>query len=427
MSQYNKPSVGLEKQQGNTRLFTTSFTSLLIAQLFSLLGSAVLRFALPLHILNISHSVMLYATVSACAWLPYIFITPIGGIISDRVHKSVLMGTLDIFLAFSCCIYFIASSHVNMVSSTLILMMILYAIQSMYQPAVQASIPAMVATRQVSQATALTTQISTLTSIIGPAFGGIILGFTTIETLCITSCVGFVISATLIIAFVRVPKAHSLVSGNPWQIVVHDTQEALHFLAAKPLIWKTILISMLINLLTSAFIMVGSTFIITQVWHNSNQVVGIAEALISLGGLLGGLLVYKMPERFSFRFEPKIITITSFGLSFVLFSVGFQLSNIARMTLFIVGLCWVMIGASVFSILAISYIQIHTPEEHTGKVIALAMSAATCALPIGQFIYGFAFNSVSPSLLVCIVIFGMAALDILIALTFHKYADEVTA
>jgi MFS family permease len=425
MDDNNKPSVGLQQCQGTTGVFTVQFCCLVIAQLFSLLGSAILRFALPLHLLNVSHSVVLYASVSAWAWLPYILITPIGGIISDRVRKSVLMATLDTVLALSCCLYFALHGRVDVISSTLTLLMVLYAVQSMYQPAVQAAIPAMIASEQVPRATALVSQISTVTSIVGPALGGMILGFTTIGMLAGISCMGFAVSAVLIGFFVRIPKSRMMGSGSAMHIVAQDAHDALRFLGTRPLIWETIVVAMFINLLTSAFIMVGSTFIITQMWLLSNQTLGISEAVVSLGGLLGGVLVYRMPRGVAFRHEPRIIAITSIGLVFVVLSLGLPLPGAARLALFVFGLSWVMAGASVFTILAVSYIQTHTPVEHIGKVIALTMSAATCALPLGQFFYGYALNGLSPFALSLMVTAGMFVLDMVLAWIFRRHVNEL--
>ena len=62
-----------------SRLFTPPFAAVASAQLFSLLGEAILKFVLPLYLLNLSGSATLYGIVVACAFVPYIFLTPIGG------------------------------------------------------------------------------------------------------------------------------------------------------------------------------------------------------------------------------------------------------------------------------------------------------------------------------------------------------------
>ena len=51
--------------------------------------------------------------------------------------------------------------------------------------------------------------------------------------------------------------------------------------------------------------------------------------------------------------------------------------------------------ATIFSVQMIPTVQIETPPELVGKVIALMMSLAMSAQPIGQAIYGVAFDKFS--------------------------------
>lgn len=76
-------------------LLNRSFVSVIFAQIASLFGDAVLRFALPLYVLNQTGSAALMGAVSACAWIPYIVLTPIGGVAADRVNKRRIMAALD--------------------------------------------------------------------------------------------------------------------------------------------------------------------------------------------------------------------------------------------------------------------------------------------------------------------------------------------
>ena len=86
-------------------LLNRSFVSVIFAQIASLFGDAVLRFALPLYVLNQTGSAALMGAVSACAWIPYIVLTPIGGVAADRVNKRRIMAALDILLAATCAAF----------------------------------------------------------------------------------------------------------------------------------------------------------------------------------------------------------------------------------------------------------------------------------------------------------------------------------
>ena len=123
------------------RLFTPPFAVVASAQLFSLLGGAILKFVLPLYLLNLSGSATLYGIVVACAFLPYIFLTPIGGALADRVNKKYVMAALDLVMAVSALAYVLLSQTADLVVLTIVILMLLYAAQSVYQPTVQSSFP----------------------------------------------------------------------------------------------------------------------------------------------------------------------------------------------------------------------------------------------------------------------------------------------
>lgn len=75
--------------------FSRDFILVVIGQIISLFGNAALRFAIPLYLLNQTGSSVLYGMVTACAFLPSIVMSPIGGIVADRVNKRTIMVVLD--------------------------------------------------------------------------------------------------------------------------------------------------------------------------------------------------------------------------------------------------------------------------------------------------------------------------------------------
>ncbi len=128
-------------KQAKPNLWHKDFTLVVIGQIISLFGNAVLRFALPLYILEQSGSPALFGSVSALAFIPMIVLSPVGGIIADRVNKQRIMVVLDFITSALVTGYIIISGFSSAVAIVVVLMMALYAIQGAYSPAVQASIP----------------------------------------------------------------------------------------------------------------------------------------------------------------------------------------------------------------------------------------------------------------------------------------------
>ena len=127
------------------KLFSKDFLLVVTGQIISLFGNATVRFALPLYLLNQTGSSALYGAVTACAFIPAILLSPVGGIVADRVNKRNIMVALDtltgIFVL--CAAVFLSGDNAVVVIS--VLLVILSVLGAFETPTVQACIPQMLA------------------------------------------------------------------------------------------------------------------------------------------------------------------------------------------------------------------------------------------------------------------------------------------
>ena len=107
------------------KLFSRDFTLVVIGQVISLFGNAAIRFALPLYLLNQTGSSALYGTVMACAFIPSVLLSPVGGMIADRVNKRNVMVVLDFFTAGVILVFSLLMDRTNIVLLITIVLMIL--------------------------------------------------------------------------------------------------------------------------------------------------------------------------------------------------------------------------------------------------------------------------------------------------------------
>ena len=181
-----------------------NFIMVVIGQIISLFGNAILRFALPLYLLSETNSAALFGIVSACAFIPMIVLAPIGGIFADRVNKRNIMVVLDFTTALLVLLTVLFIGKINVVMLIFIAMFILYGIQGAYQPAVQASIPALLPMEYIMQGNALINLVSSFSGLIGPVIGGTLFGFFGIMPILYISFICFIISAVMEI-FIVIP------------------------------------------------------------------------------------------------------------------------------------------------------------------------------------------------------------------------------
>ena len=401
-------------------LLNPSFISVIFAQVASLFGDAVLRFALPLYVLNLTGSAALMGAVAAAAWIPYIVLTPIGGVAADRVNKRRIMAVLDTLLAVTCAAYLALDGVIDLIGLSICALIILYAAQSVYQPTVQAAVPFIVPRDSIVRATAIVSQISALSGLVGPVLGGLLFGLFGIEPVVLVSGVAFAASAVLIVVFVRIPRdAIERSNVGVVRTVVNDIAESFAFLRHdRPVILKLIFLVAGINVSLTAFILIGAPVIVTQILGLPNQYMGFAEGAMALGGLAGGISVGVFARRLKLDRAPLFLLVAAVALLPIAVILGVSMDAFVAYGVLLASLFVAMACATMFSIQSISFVQLETPGHLVGKVIALIMSLANCAQPVGQLIYGGLFDALRGNLVP--VALGTALIAFVIgAITFR--------
>lgn len=384
------------KTGSQSRLLTPGFRAIVVAQVFSLLGIEILQFVLPLHLLNLTGSGTLYGGVVAAGFVPYIALSPVGGVIADRTRKRGVMAALDAVLALIMLGYLACSGSQHLVGITVFVLMVAFAAQAIYHPCVQSALPLVVPIERIPQATAVANQVSMITGIGGPVIGGMVFGFFGLAPIVVVAAVSFAVSSAMVLAFVRIPYEPPVRTEGVLRTATGDIRDALHFLRMRPVLWQIIAAATLINLFGSSFINIGTPYIVTESLGLSNQLMGIAQGALAVGGLLGGAIVVFMPERFTVKATPRLVGLAAAGIgavAAVLLVAGEPYVAFAGM---LASYLWVMVCCMAASILMTSYLQMETPDELIGKVMGLAMMFGNLATPAGQIAYGAAFDLASP-------------------------------
>ncbi len=378
------------------KLFSKDFTLVVIGQIISLFGNATLRFALPLYLLNLTGSSALYGTVMACAFIPSILLSPVGGIVADRVNKRNVMVILDFFTAAVILVFFLLMDGGNIVVLLTATLMLLYGIAGAYQPSVQASIPALVAPGNIMAANSIINTISSFSSLTGPVLGGILYSAYGIKPVLWVCMVCFVLSAVMEV-FIQIPFQRPASEGSIWKIVKADMTESIRFIRRdKPVIGKTLLVVCGINLFLSAMIIVALPYLVTEVFaleaSQANRLYGYAQGALAAGGLAGGIGAGIFARKLSIQKAGSLITASALCIFpiaavLILFSSGMVNYLVLTVCCFII-----MILSTVFTVQMMSFMQAETPQNLTGKVIAVALTIAMCAQPLGNALYGVLFE-----------------------------------
>lgn len=378
------------------KLFSKDFTLVVIGQIISLFGNAAIRFALPLYLLNLSGSSALYGTVTACAFIPAILLSPVGGIIADRANKRNIMVVLDFMTAVIILIFSLLMNYVNIILLLVITLMLLYGIAGAYQPSVQASIPLLMSQENYMRANSIINTISSFSSLMGPILGGILYSIYGIKPILWICIICFFFSAIMEI-FIHIPFQKQKIHNNIFKTIRSDFAESIRFIRKeKPVLGKGMYVVCGINLFLSAMIIVALPYLITEVlplekaW--ANTLYGFAQGALAAGGLTGGICSGIFANKLSIKKAGYILifcTVCVFpmGLALMVLSSGFINYLIITICCFII-----MVFSTIFTVQMMSFIQTETPPNFIGKVISVILTVSMCAQPLGNALYGILFE-----------------------------------
>ena len=402
--------------------FGKDFLLIVIGQIVSLFGNGILRFALPLYLLRETGSSALFGIVTACSLLPMIVLSLLGGVLADNVNKRNIMVGLDFFTAAVITAFYIFKGIMPTVPLFTITLMLLYGISGTYQPAVQASIPALVPKERILSASAIVNQIGALANFMGPIIGGMLYGVWGIKSILQVSIMCFLLSAVMEL-FIVIPFQKQAEKRSIGETVKNDLKESLHFLRLeKPIFIKLCIVIAGLNLFLSSMITIGVPVIIIDTLSLTDQMLGITQGLLAVGGIVGGLLT----ALFEKKLRPSKASVFLYlcaGFTCVM-GLGMMPQGVPLFQYAILSCMGmaIMAASTMFSIQMLAVVQTQTPSHLVGKVIACIMTLIMCSQPVGQLLYGLLFEVLNQY--IGAVILGSGIISLLIAMYSKKILKQ---
>ena len=393
---------------------------LLVAQLCVYSTLSALCFACPLYLLDRSGSSTLYGAVAAIAFIPSVLATPAGGVLADREgHRSVL-AALGIVLMVAAMLFVPMKCSLPLAAVVAVMLCVQYAVQSILKPILQIETLRMAGKEKVERATALVSQTTMASSILGPVVGTAVYGCFGIDTLCMIAAVAFAMSSLLFWAALKQNVPSEMTGDSSTRVACQsEFLSAIRYLLQNTSLHAVILLAAILNLALVG-LTIGAPVIVAKHLGMQSSFVGIIEVAMGLGGLVGSGLVGIWPHRFSFKGICRYVAMISFGVVPIIVALLSGPDELAFAAL-AAGSAWVMAWASITSVEIVSFVQRSVPKELCGKVLALVYMTLSCATPIGQLVYGLAYDRWTPA----IVFAGMLAVLTLTTALFYRLKSRL--
>lgn len=374
------------------KLFTRNFTLLVLGQVSSLFGNYILRLALSMYVLDLTGSAAVFAGILSAATIPTILLSPLGGILADRVDRRSIMVALDAMtgIAVLCAALLLTQHRALIVIGTLLVLLSVFG--AFETPTVQACIPSMLKGDNIIRGNAVVNQTASISYLTAPLLGGILYAAFGLKPVMYASVLCFFITA-LLECFIRLDYRPAGFQGKAFAMVKKDFRDSIRFIGRER---RDILRILLLAALSRFFVMgvtlVGLPYLVRTVLGLDAKYYGAAESMLAVAVIVGSIAAGVLAGKMKSGGLAPMFSLT--GLCIVLAGLVFLVpaGAIVQYAILVVAFCGMQVAISVFSIYAVSMIQQGTPEQMIGKVMAYTSAITMCIQPVGQMVYGFLFD-----------------------------------
>lgn len=351
----------------------------------SRIGTLAFSFAVGLYILNITGSSMSFAVSMVLSAVPRILVSPLSGIVADKYSKKTIVVLGDI-LSGLVVLALLLQQEVS-VLSLYVAIALLSVLNTFFSTAITASLPNLVKDDNLMKLNSSFEVFRSLAAIFGPMLGGLLFGFGTLKWIIIINGVSFILSGLSEMFIDFKFNSKMIQSDEPGK---KSFKEVWTYLKVEKFFIVMLTMSLSYNFLITVGINVPHTYLMNNVLYLSPKFIGIIEAMISVGMIVGAILVSKIPKNklyITLYINAVLLGITILLAGFpYLFTLNFSnLFNVIyqSLVLFLAGFTLAVINIPVGT-----KMQQMVPENLRGRVFSLFGMIGSALIPFGLLLSG---------------------------------------
>lgn len=351
-------------------------------QLFSIMGSSIVNFAITWWVTVLTGSATLLSISIFMYMLPIAFLTPVAGVLADRWSRKKIVMLADSFQAFTTL--WVIVLFILGLATPLVVMLItgLRGIfQAFHAPTVNAITPTMVPKEKLSRMNGFGYLFSSLINIVGPVLGAFLYGILPISIILWIDIITWLI-ALVPLVLTKIPRVKRSEIEEKKDSFLFEFKTGLKTIRLIPGLLTLLSLSMLLNFLLMPFNVLSPYYV--EVIHNgSASDFAFIMVFFQVGMVLGALLTSIKKEwkhKISSYFG-SLLLITGLISIYAFVPKGFFL--LMAIGNFAVGFL-LPIGNTIY----MTIIQTVVPHDKMGRVISIDQSISTLISPFGALIAG---------------------------------------
>ena len=350
-------------------------------QVFSLLGSRIVQFALVWWLTRETGSGLVLSTATIAALVPGIVSGLVVGPFIDRWNRRHVMLVADSLIALATlCLALLFAFDLVQLWHIYVIIFLRSIGGSFHWPAMQASTTLMVPEQLYSRVAGLNQSLQGAAGILGPIFGAFLIEVLPMQGVLSVDIVTAAI-AVIPLLLIAIPQPERA-AGKDRMSFLHDMLEGWRFVAS----WRGLMLVVLIAMLLNFLLAPASTLLpllVVNHFGGGQYHFAFLQTATGVGVIVGGLLLTAWGG-----FKRRMAT-ALFGV--ILLGCAAGLLGLTPATMF-----WMAIAAAALlglmqpiangSITAA--LQASTPPDMQGRLFSLVGASATAMMPLGLLIAG---------------------------------------
>jgi predicted MFS family arabinose efflux permease len=330
----------------------------------------------------------------------------LGGVYADRWDRQKTMATVDLLRGAAVLVLpVLAWRNALQLWHLGVVAVIVGGLGALFDPALQASLPALAPDRQMLQATnGLMDMTRRLARAIGPSLAGALVALLPLSSFFVLDTVSFVISAVAVLSLgrrfawkpERLPSHRGGIGG-----IVSEIAGAIRTVRAHgPLAWAMGSLGVS-NLAWGAAFTVGAPLLADRVLAGQVGAYGLIVGAYGVGNVIGNIVVGSMnvKRRLAMLFAGRIVL-----------GGGFLIMGLATtLPIALIGSAVAAFGGPMGDIVLLTMIQHDLPANQIGKVYSLRMTIANAGISLGAVVAAplYAAVPVSAGIALCAALIAM--------------------
>lgn len=366
----------------------------MLGRFISYIGSGIQQIAIPLFILDITHSGVMMGLFSLLTIVPNIITSPFSGILGDREDRKKLMIISDyirgIIISFLGFLAMIGKLDIYILFMSQIIISIM---DSIFTSSSSALLPELLPEDKLMKAMSVRGGLDASSMIIGPILGGIIYGIFGIKIIFYLNGISFIISGICSMLIIYTTKINDK-GKMTLKSFLNENREVIFFIKDKKELMQLFSFIMLINLLLAPFFDIVMPYVIKKGIGFSSQEYGYLMSAFTIGILCGNIILGLVIKKFEIKNTMKISLLMQVFLVFTLAIIVFPKTIIFLGSHFIVfiviaiNILFVGIFNAFINTPLNTNIQRMVPNEMRSRFFSILGMVCQGAVPLGSICYG---------------------------------------